>query len=97
MNDYVKEHHQEDNTYNSSRKSDGRRVDSSGALIASRSDKTVSKVDGGELPTTIHPSSYSNHDLLMSGDNNTHHVRGCCSAGGDVLEHHRQLQDERRM
>jgi len=33
-NDYVKEHHQEDNTYNSSRRSDGRRVDSSGALIA---------------------------------------------------------------
>jgi hypothetical protein len=80
-NDHVEEHHQEDNTYNSSRRSDGGRVDSTGAFIASRGDKTVSEVDGGdrkELPTTIHPSSYGNHDPLMSGghdDNNTHHVR----------------------
>ena len=70
-NDHVKEFYQEDNTYNSSRRADGGRVDNSGALIASG--------DGKELPTTIHPSSYGTHGLLISGnhdDNNAHHVRG---------------------
>jgi hypothetical protein len=57
-NDHVKEHHQEDNTYNSSRRSDGGRVNNTGALIASRGDKTVSYGNH----TTIHPSSYGNHD-----------------------------------
>ncbi len=73
-NDHVKEHHQEDNTYNSRRRSDDGRVDNTGALIASRGDKTV--LYGNY--TTIHHSSYGNHDPLISGhdDNNTHHVRG---------------------
>ena len=77
-NDHVKEHHQEDNTYNSSRRGDVGRVDYTGAF---RGDKTVSEVDGAyrkELPTTIHHSSYGNHDPLISDhdDNNAHHVRG---------------------
>jgi len=73
-NDHVKEHHQEDNTYNSRRRSDGGRVDNTGALIASRGDKTV--LYGNY--TTIHHSSYGKHDPLIIGhdNNNTHHDRG---------------------
>ena len=62
----MKVHHQEDISHNSTG-----RVDNTGALIASRGDKTGNH-------TTIHHSSYGNHDPLISGhdDNNTHHVRG---------------------
>ena len=70
-NDHVKEHHQADISHNTRRRGDGGRVVNTGALIASG--------DGKELPTTIHPSSYGTHGLLISGnhdDNNAHHVRG---------------------
>ena len=65
-NDHVKEHHQEDNTYNSSRRGDDGRVDYTGAF---RGDKTVSEVDGGgrkEFLTTIHHSSYGNHTSVYT-------------------------------
>jgi len=62
--------------------------------VASRGDKTVSEVDGGDrkkLPTTINLSSYGNHDLLMSGHDDN--VRGLLDSSKQLREAAAQLEE----